>query len=139
MTTEGFVLDASTAVAWAFEDEDDAAADRIADLLVDGFAVVPALWHAELANALALGVRRDRIDAEGVERFLSLLDALDVRTDAAVPDAGRLAAAAVQHGLTAYDASYLQLAAERSLPLATGDRALATAATKAGISVITGR
>ena len=139
MTAEGFVLDASTAVAWAFEDEDDPAADRIADLMVDGFAVVPALWHVELANALALGMRRDRIDSEGAERFLSLLEALDIRTDAVVPDAGRLAVAAVQHGLTAYDATYLQLAHERTLPLATRDRALATAATSAGITVITGR
>lgn len=139
MTPPGFVLDASVAVAWAFDDEDDERADAIADLLVDAFALVPPLWHVELANVLALGMRKGRIDEDGTASFLRLLGLLDIRTDTVPPDAGRLALAAVQHGLTAYDASYLLLAAERGLPLATADRELSAAATGAGIPLLTGR
>lgn len=138
MTQGGFVLDASVAVSWAFDDEDLPAADRASDLLLDGFALVPPLWHVELANALALGLRRARIDAPGIHDFLGALDRLDIRTEVAPPDAGRLAVAAVEHELSAYDAVYLILALDRGLPLATGDRRLAEAAESAGVALVTG-
>lgn len=136
MTAEGFVLDASIAVAWAFEDEDDSRADAFADRLVSSFALVPSLWHIELANALSIGIRRGRIDAAAVTMFQDLLGQLDIRTDVAPPDAGRLAAAAVDHALTAYDCAYLLLAVDRGLPMATNDRGLAAAARAAGVTVL---
>ena len=40
------------------------------------------------------------------------------------------------HRLTAYDASYLELALRRRLPLATLDAALARAATAEGVTVL---
>lgn len=132
---EGIVLDSSIAVAWAFDDEGDAAALSVADYLVDSFAVVPQLWHVELANAMSVGLRRERIDDEGVHRFMDLLSHFDIRTDAAPPDAGRLALVAAQWSLSAYDSSYLLLAQERGLALATGDRALARTAARAGVPV----
>jgi predicted nucleic acid-binding protein len=134
---QGFVLDASIAVAWAFDDETDPRADAIAELLVDAFALVPSLWHVELANVLAMGLRRGRIDPDGITEFMADIDAFDIRTDAVTPHAGRLASASAEHGLSAYDASYLVLAADRALPLATGDRALAEAALAAGVSLVT--
>ena len=137
MTQGGFVLDASIAVAWAFDDEDLAVADHASELLLDTFALVPPLWHVELANALALGLRRDRIDAAGIHDFLGALQRLDIRTEVAPPDAQRLAVAAVEHALSAYDATYLTLALDRGLPLATGDRQLARAAEAAGVELLT--
>ena len=138
MIQGGFVLDASIAVSWAFDDEDLPAADRAGDLLVDTFALVPPLWHVELANALALGLRRDRIDASGIHDFLGAIDRLDIRTEGIPPDAGRLAMAAVENDLSAYDATYLILALDRGLPLATGDGKLARAAEAAGVALLTG-
>lgn len=137
MTPEGIVLDASIAVAWAFDDEADQRADAVAELLLDAFALVPSLWHVELANALAMGLRRGRIDHDGIIEFMATVDTFDIRTDAVAPHAGRLAVAAASHRLSAYDASYLVLAEDRALPLATGDRALARAAVAAGVSVLT--
>jgi len=41
-----------------------------------------------------------------------------------------------QHGLTAYDASYLELAVRHNLPIATSDKALSKAAQAAGLSPV---
>ena len=109
----------------------------MAELLVEAFALVPALWHVELANVLAMGLRRSRIDLDGITAFMAAIDTFDIRTDAVTPHAGRLAVASAEHGLSAYDASYLVLAVDRGLPLATGDRALADAAVAAGVSLLT--
>lgn len=138
MTPEGFVLDASIAVAWAFDDEDDQRADAVAGLLLDAFALVPSLWHVELANALTMGLRRGRIDEDGIATFMTSIAAFDIRTDMVTPHAGRLAVASAHHSLSAYDGSYLVLAEDRALPLATSDRALAAAAVAAGVPLLTG-
>jgi len=42
-----------------------------------------------------------------------------------------------EHGLSVYDASYLELAIRRALPLATFDRRLHEAATNTGVELIT--
>jgi predicted nucleic acid-binding protein len=46
------------------------------------------------------------------------------------------AALAERFGLTAYDAAYLDLALRRGLPLATQDKAMKSAATKAGVALV---
>jgi len=137
VTPAGFVLDASIAVAWAFDDEADQRADAVAELMIDAFALVPSLWHVELANALAMGLRRGRIDQDGITAFMVSLATFDIRTDMVTPHAGRLAVASADHGLSAYNVSYLVLAEDRALPLATSDRALAEAAAAAGVSLLT--
>lgn len=43
---------------------------------------------------------------------------------------------AERHGLTAYDAVYLELALRLALPLASGDKRLVAAAECAGVSVL---
>ena len=47
-------------------------------------------------------------------------------------------ALAHEHGLTAYDAAYLELAMRLGLPLATGDRSLAAAARRAAVVLLNG-
>jgi predicted nucleic acid-binding protein len=60
-----FVLDASVALAWSFEDEATDWTDEFLERLRQGDRViVPAHWAAEVANALLLGVRRKRIKPE---------------------------------------------------------------------------
>ncbi len=134
----GFVLDASTALAWCFQDE--ATPERLAVLqrLGPGHAQVPAIWPLEVANVLAGAERRKRIDAAGIGEFLALIETLDIRVDG---ETGRRALREIlglarREGLTSYDAAYLDLAMRESLPLATGDRALAEAAQRCGVMVI---
>ncbi len=133
-----FVLDASTALAWCFKDEDSADADRAQQVLAESAALVPWIWHAEVANGLLAGERRKRIDATDLERSLVLLRAFDIRTDS--DDlAGRLLEIiqlARPHRLSFYDAVYLDLAIRERLPLATVDTALARAAQAVGVSLV---
>jgi predicted nucleic acid-binding protein len=101
-------------------------------------AVVPAIWEAELANALVVGERRKRISDEKIRRFTEQIRLLPIEVDTA----GTLAAIeralplARKHRLSAYDALYLELAARRNLPLATLDEDLAAAAAKASIKLM---
>jgi len=133
-----FVLDCSATLPWIFQDEADAKTDRLLDDLTSGAtAWVPSLWHLELGNVLVGAQRRNRIDQAGVEAFLSSLAAYEIAVD---PDTvsrawGKTLDLATLHKLSTYDASYLELALRRNLPLATLDAALIGAAKKTGIKL----
>ena len=82
---------------------------------------MPSLWRLEVANSLTIAVRRRRIDAEFRRAALSDLALLDIATDQHT-DAQAWSETlhlADRHRLTLYDASYLELARRRALPLAT--------------------
>lgn len=135
--TAGLVLDASTTVEWAFDDESGGFASRVLDSMIEGFAVVPRLWRFDVANALAVGIRRRRITPDHAAAFVSDLDELDIREAETAPDSAVLALEAVAAAVTAYDAAYLVLARELALPLATCDRDLARAARAQGVVILT--
>jgi hypothetical protein len=46
-----FVIDASVALAWCFDDEASRAADAVLERLENEAAVAPAHWPLEVANA----------------------------------------------------------------------------------------
>lgn len=132
------VLDSSVTLAWHFEDESTDATRALLNRVADAGAVAPSLWRFEVANGLQMAVRRNRIDIAYRDRSLTSLAALDIRIDA--ESDGHVWSATVRlaevHGLTVYDAAYLELAQRRRLPLATLDAALAKAASAAGVQVI---
>lgn len=132
------VLDVSAALAWCFEDEATEASTRLLTDLADSAALVPSLFHVELANGLLVAERRKRIDAAEIVQFISLIDELEIRTDHAVGYAGlaTLFGLARQSGLTAYDATYLDVALRHQVPIATRDRALCVAARAARVELI---
>lgn len=134
--TIGFVLDASTTLSWAFDDENDDYADAVLGVLADGFAIVPALWPLEVGNGLVIALRRSRVSQEEVEAFLSDLSTLDIRTEHTTSDVGQALALALESGLTTYDAAYLALARELSIPLATNDTRMRQSAAHAGVSLL---
>ncbi|MDQ4106397.1 MAG: type II toxin-antitoxin system VapC family toxin [Actinomycetota bacterium] len=130
------MLDASVALAWAFEDEADEYADAALEALSGGGAVVPGLWGYEVVNALAAGERRGRILPAESARFLTLLRDLPIELEA-LPFGGLsgLASLAREHRLSAYDAAYLEMAIRRGVPLATRHRRLGEAARRSGVVV----
>lgn len=130
-----FVLDASAAAAWCFPDEATPAANRALDRLQRDEAIVPSLWWFEIRNVLVVNERRGRLAAEDTATFLQELERLPIRTD---NDPGeRLGLAlARRHGLTFYDAAYLEISVRMDAPLATIDRALQAAARAEGIALI---
>lgn len=130
-----FVLDSSVTMAWFFEDEAVPYAEEVEDALATATAVVPFLWHLEIANALLVGERRKRTTEAKVARFVTLLSALPITVDeqTCAQAFGDILTLARAHNLSAYDATYIELALRHSLPLATLDARLKAAATKAGV------
>jgi predicted nucleic acid-binding protein len=137
-----FVLDASIALAWFLDDPVSVYATRVRESLIAGMrAVVPALWHLEMANGLAVAERRRILASEDVASALTYVEqltaAIETNTDL-VPIRQALNTARAFR-LSAYDAVYLDLSRSESLPLATLDQTLRTAATRAGVELLRDR
>ena len=128
----GLVVDASVVIAWLSNDEDDPRADRVLERLVEEGALVPQLWHVETRNALLVAERRGRLSADEVEQRLDALNDLPIATDEE-PDLQSAFDLAKAHGLSLYDALYLELAKRRRATLATLDRPLGRAAAAEGV------
>jgi predicted nucleic acid-binding protein len=94
---------------------------------------VPELWHYEMRNLLLMAARRERISLEEAGRRAAALGMLRVETDEA-PDLEATFDLANKHGLTFYDALYLELARRRRASLATADRRLLAAARTEGVA-----
>jgi predicted nucleic acid-binding protein len=122
-----FVLDASIAACWAFDDEDHPVAALALKRVRTDEARVPSLWWSEVRNTLIVSERRGRLTVSDTATFLRELARLRVTVDRS-PEEADVLALARHRGLTVYDASYLELARRDGLPLATLDAALATAA-----------
>jgi predicted nucleic acid-binding protein len=129
------VIDASIALTWYFEDEATAATEELLDIVARTGAVVPALWRLEMANGFQLGIRRKRIDAAYRDASLADLRRMPITIDPDSDTYVRTTAVRLsdRHGLTIYDACYLELAQRRNLPLATLDQELRAAGHSLGV------
>jgi predicted nucleic acid-binding protein len=132
------VIDSSMALTWCFEDEASAQSDAIFERVRDDGAVVPALWHLELANVLLQAEKRGRIAHRDVATRLKLISELPITTDHETPMRAwrEVIALARTENLTTYDAAYLELAIRRDLPLSTNDDALIAAARRVGVTIL---
>lgn len=132
------VLDSSATLSWLYGDERTSAIESVFDRVAHNGAVVPHLWHLEIANSLTVAVRRKRITASDRADAMTDIAMLDITVD----DETELHAwkATTQladlHGLSVYDAAYLELAQRRRMPLATLDKALIRAASLSGVEVL---
>jgi len=106
--------------------------------VIDGAAaIVPAIWKLEVVNTLVVAERRKKVAPAKSAVFLRDLQKFTITVDlegldwafSTVLDQARL------YQRSAYDASYLELAKRRGLPLATRDRPLEKAAQELGISL----
>ena len=133
----GLVVDASVTMSWCYPDEHSGYAYRVLEELELRQGVVPGLWALEVANALLVGERRGRLSAADVSRFLELLKALSLTVDSQTPQRAFTGALplARAHGLSVYDAAYLELAMREGLMLATLDRNLRKAAEACRVAV----
>lgn len=128
------VADASIILAWAFE-EQFADAETTLHRVRHEELVVPAIWWFEVRNVLVLKERgRQRSERQNAG-FLQALSQLVVRIDD-IPDEAPVLALARRHGLTVYDAAYLELALRERIDLATLDTELAEAARAEGVSLV---
>jgi predicted nucleic acid-binding protein len=134
------VIDASSVLAWCFEDEGGPEADALIERVAAGGAAVPGLWALELANGLVMGERRGRIRPAESAAFVAMIEELPIAADPAtgVRALHETLSLAREHRLSAYDAAYLELAMRLGLPLATGDRSLRAAAKRVGVELLGG-
>jgi predicted nucleic acid-binding protein len=134
---EDFVLDNSVTMSWCFPDEHDSYARDVLKALPGTAASVPTIWPLEVANILLVGERRGRISQADSATFIGLLEGLPIRIDAETSEHAMKASLnlARAQGLSVYDATYLELALRRGLPIATLDGKLKQAAANLGVSL----
>jgi predicted nucleic acid-binding protein len=136
----GFVLDASVALRWFLDQPIPIYANRVKQFFLKGArAVVPALWHLEMSNALAVAERRSILSAADVDKAMIDIEqiaAQAVDTDSTVVSIRQSLTTARAFQLSAYDAVYLDLARRVRLPLATLDERLRAAAAHAHVELL---
>ena len=131
-----YVIDASTTLAWCFNEKDRGRS--LAAFLFDNELVAPWLWRLEVVHAVAKRERRNRITVAQATRYLKALENVQVEF---VGELGQrslveLAQTARPHQLTSYDATYLDLAVRSGLPLIADDGNLRNAAERVGIPLV---
>ena len=131
------VVDASVTLAWCFPDEISDYADRVLVALEGNTVLVPAIWCLEIANAVLTGERKKRLRQPEIRRFTSLLEGLPVVQDTQPLGeyVSNVLPLAREYRLSAYDASYLELAIRHAAPFATLDVQLQKAAKHAGVKI----
>jgi predicted nucleic acid-binding protein len=131
-----FVLDNSVVSGWYLQDQATPYTEAIAERLQEDRAWVPALWELELTNVLRTTCLRQRQTAEQAQQVLTHIAQLPIDVDRQAVAPSEVLALALRFGLSSYDASYLELALRKQLPLATTDGDLADAARAAGVGVV---
>lgn len=102
-------------------------------------AHVPSLWHLEIRNVLFMKERAKKLAAGEAHQALAALAGLTILTDAhttAPSTLMHLERLMLRHGLTAYDATYLELAYRLDVPIATQDKEIIAAAKALKVAVL---
>lgn len=128
------VIDNSVVIAWVLE-EGSEAANEIIGSLAEVHALAPSIWPLEFANSMLVAERRRRVtEAEAMRaRDIGLGLGIEVVPDHPQRVLTEVLALARQHGLTVYDASYLDLAMREGVPLASLGADLVAAAKRVGV------
>jgi predicted nucleic acid-binding protein len=118
------VLDASVVLGWFITGETrDMEALRHVE---ERGGITPGNFQSEVAHGLLRAERQGRIDTASASQALQEVLALSL--DVILPELQNVMATAREYRLTGYGASYLALARQSALPLATADAALGRAA-----------
>ena len=134
-----FVIDNSVVMAWCFVEEESEYADAVLASLESAEAIVPAIWPLELGNVVVVAERRKRLSEADSVRFLALINDLPIKVIQEPPErmTKEIVALAREHHLSTYDASYLDLAMRKGLPIATQDAGLKKTAQKCSVAMFT--
>lgn len=134
------VVDASITLSWLLPDEQRSEAQAAIRQVRGDVGLAPAGWPIEVTNGLLLAERRQRITPEQTDALLARLRAVAIRV-AEAPDrtsVDAILSLAREHRLTAYDASYLELALRERAAIASLDDRLKAAARRAGVGIVGG-
>lgn len=133
-----FIIDSSITMAWCFLEEQTEATTEVRNRLDGEAAAAPAILLLEVTNVLFQAEKRGRITPSLASDFIEVLQKmkLEVDYDGAARCFEHVLPLCRRHGLTAYDAAYLELAIRTGLPLATLDGRLRSAASEHGIKLL---
>ena len=137
--SDGWVIDSSIGISWVHAEQATVESDALLRQVGVGLLfLVPPLWFCETANILLVLQRRKKISASDRATYLRSLEGLTLQIDDEAPLIAYHAVSdlADKHGLTVYDATYLELALRRKLGLATRDEALRRVAKNLGIKTL---
>jgi predicted nucleic acid-binding protein len=129
------VLDSSVCLSWFFPAERTSFTDTALQVAANEECWVPSLWRLEFPNALLVAEKRRRLTRAERLQVLDEAARLYIRVDTLIHDIRHISVLADQHGLSTYDASYLELALRLPAPLITLDKELAASAAAAGVVV----
>lgn len=133
----GYVVDASVFGPLFFDDETEVLVPNLADILAEGECIVPQHWWLEATNQLLMGLRRGRTRSEVAADLLADVELLPITTDSHTGEQFRVTFALAElHGLTIYDAAYLELAMRCGAMLLSYDGKLRMAAAAEGLKVL---
>jgi predicted nucleic acid-binding protein len=130
-----YVLDSSVAASWLLPDEHDPAALELLGQTGTDQISAPYLLLYEVRNLLITVARRGRLSAEDVEIQMRAFRRLPIKFQEPENE-NMIWVFAAKHQLTGYDATFLTLAAQTKLPLATFDGALRRGAAVENIRLI---
>ena len=137
---KSFVIDNSIVMLWCFKDETSSYADAVLNKLEFSTAFAPSIWPLEVGNVLLVAERNKRLRQADSIRFIALLSELPIIVEPESPDRmmNEIVSIARAYDLSTYDASYLDLAMRKGIPIATLDKGLLSAAKKSNVPVIKG-
>jgi len=132
------VADASAFGPLLIPDEEHDLIAGLTEMLSNDGVVVPQHWPLEIGNLAIVAARRNRIEVDEARDVLAKLRDANIIVDDATGDRAwsHTFALASAHGLTIYDAAYLELAIRSHLPIATRDTHLARAARAENVAVL---
>ena len=134
-----FVIDASIIVSWYSPDEQNDYAKDILFCLKKERAITACLCCLEVNNAFRVLEKKGKVPSLSVDKILISIDKLPIIRDSTsigfvMPLITRLSR---EHGLTIYDACYLELAVRLNLPVASLDDDLNKAAKAVNVALKT--
>jgi len=131
------VIDASIALAWLLNEPNRRMADEAIEAGLAAGLATPELFWIEVADVLGQRIRRGALAAAQRDEALADLRSVGIVQHQSAEKLTQIVALSDRHGLTAYDAAYLELAMRLGAALTTLDRDLVAAARAEGLEVMT--
>lgn len=130
------VADNSVIVAWFVKSQATPYTWGVLERAAAGETIhVPLLWRQEFVNAMVVLERRRRLKAADAAQAFKEIAELNLVTDRELVKLDALAELARRYRLSAYDATYLELAIRLRLSLACRDGPLKAALPRAGVAL----
>lgn len=132
-----FAVDASVFGPFFFSDETDQLVPNLSHMIADGDCLVPQHWWLESTIQLLSGLRRGRTESAVAADLLKQIECLPIETDSHTGEQFQATfALAEKHGLTVYDAAYLELALREKCTLVSYDHDLRSAALAEFVAIL---